>query len=50
MSPAPDAAEPTVTVEPGNLFVAASLMPESWAVRYLVLLLGDGGNAIYWSR
>lgn len=29
LSPAPDAAEPTVTVEPGNLVVAASLMPES---------------------
>lgn len=29
LSPAPDAAEPTVTVEPGNLVVTASLTPES---------------------
>ena len=42
LSPAPDAAEPTVTVEPGNLFVAASLMPESEAMRWLVNVLRDG--------
>jgi len=47
LSPAPDAAEPTVTVEPGNLVVAASLMPESWAVRCLVLFTSNGGSVIY---
>ena len=32
MSPAPEAAEPTVTVLPGNLFVADSSIPDSTAI------------------
>jgi hypothetical protein len=30
LSPAPEAADPTVTVEPGNLFVTDSSTPESF--------------------